>query len=110
MDENRPLYSLTVEEFKELSMKIAQDLSLLNTPIPPREKPTSDVLFIEEVMLLTGYKKSTIHSKVSRREMPVLSYGRPLTFSKEEILNWMKSGKLTLAELRAEAIFKQNKK
>jgi predicted DNA-binding transcriptional regulator AlpA len=110
MDENRPLYSLTVEEFKELSKTIAIDNSYLIQPSNPEVKEPRDVIFIDEVILLTGYKQSTIHSKVSRKEMPVISYGRPLTFSKEEILNWMKSGKPTVAEMMAEALIRKSKK
>ena len=110
LDEKRPLYTLTVEEFKELSKTIAVDCSYLIQPPVPVEQEPRDVIFIEEVVVLTGYKESTIYSKVSRREMPVLSYGRPLTFSKAEILNWMKSGKPTVAEMMAEVLLNDKKK
>lgn len=110
MEENRPIFSLTVEEFKELSKIIAVDISyLIKSPAPEAKEP-KDVIFINEVVVLTGYKESTIYSKVSRREMPVLSYGRPLTFSKAEILNWMKSGKPTVAEMMAEVLLNDQKK
>jgi hypothetical protein len=33
--------------------------------------------------------------------MPVISNGRPLTFSREEILKWMKDGRPTVAEMIA---------
>ena len=111
LDEKRPLYTLTVEEFRELSKTIAVDCSYLIQPPAPAEKEPRDVIFIDEVVVLTGYKESTIYSKVSRREMPVLSYGRPLTFSKAEILDWMKSGKPTVAEMMAKTLMNnQNKK
>ncbi|MDB3907803.1 hypothetical protein N9355_10065 [Crocinitomicaceae bacterium] len=109
LDEKRPLYTLTIEEFKELSKIIAVDISYLIQPPTPEEREPRDVIFIDEVMVLTGYKESTIYSKVSRREMPVISYGRPLTFSKEEILNWMKSGKPTVAEMMAEVLMNEQK-
>ena len=111
MEENRPLFSLTVEEFKELSKVIAVDINYPIQPPAPVEKEPRDVIFIDEAIVLTGYKESTIYSKVSRREMPVLSYGRPLTFSKAEILDWMKSGKPTVTEMMAKVLMNnQNKK
>lgn len=110
LDEKRPLYTLTVEEFRELSKTIAVDCSYLIQPPLPVEQEPRDVIFIPEVVILTGYKESTIYSKVSRREIPVISYGRPLTFSKAEILNWMKSGKPTVAEIMAEALLTNSKK
>lgn len=107
--DERPLFSLTVDEFKELSKIIAVDISYLIQPPAPIEKEPRDVIFIDEVKVLTGYKESTIYSKVSRREIPVISYGRPLTFSKAEVLNWMKSGKPTVAELMAQVLMNESK-
>ena len=109
LDEKRHLYTLTIEEFKELSKIIAIDISYLIQPPAPIEKEPRDVIFIDEVKVLTGYKESTIYSKVSRREMPVISYGRPLTFSKEETLNWMKAGKPTVAEMMAAVLMNEQK-
>lgn len=107
--DERPLFSLTVDEFKELSKTIAVDCSYLIQPPAPEEKEPRDIIFIDEVMVLTGYKDSTIYSKVSRKEIPVVSYGRPLTFSKAEILTWMKSGKPTVAEMMAEELMNEQK-
>jgi hypothetical protein len=43
--------------------------------------------------------------------MPVISNGRPLTFSREEILQWMKDGRPTVAEMIAnEFTNRKNKK
>lgn len=109
LDEKRHLYTLTIEEFKELSKIIAADVSHLIQPTTPEEKEPKDVIFIDELIALTGYKESTIYSKVSRREIPVMSYGRPLTFSKQEILDWMKSGKPTVAEMLASALMNEQK-
>lgn len=104
IDEKRPLYTLTVGEFRELNKVIAFDVSHLIQPPVPIEKAESDILFIDEITQLTGYKESTVYTKVCRREIPVMSYGRPLTFSKKEILNWMKSGKPTVAEMKAKEL------
>jgi hypothetical protein len=65
--DNRPLYSLTVEEFRELSRMIAEDNIILFSPSEPKEKIQNDILYLEEVKQLTGYKDSTVYSKVCRK-------------------------------------------
>ncbi len=110
-EDKRPLYTLTVEEFKELSKTIAIDNSYLIKPEIKKQEPKSDIIYIDEIIVLTGYTKSTIHSKVCRKEIPVISTGRPLTFSREEILQWMKDGRPSVSEMIAqEFLNSKNKK
>jgi predicted DNA-binding transcriptional regulator AlpA len=99
--DNRPLYTLTVEEFRELSKTIAVDNGFRFKPSEPKEKEQSDIIYLVEVVKLTGYKDSTVYSKVCRKEIPVISTGRPLAFSREEITQWMKDGRPTVAEMIA---------
>ncbi len=99
--DNRPLYSLTVEEFRELSRMIAEDNIILLSPSEPKEKTQNDILYLEDVKQLTGYKDSTVYSKVCRKEIPVISSGRPLSFSRTEITQWIKDGRPTIAEMKA---------
>lgn len=109
--DERPLYTLTVEEFIELSKTIALDNSYLVKPTKISEEPKSDIIYLDEIIELTGYKESTVYSKVCRKEMPVISTGRPLAFSREEILQWMKDGRPTVAEMIAnEFTNRKNKK
>lgn len=110
-EDQRPLYTLTVEEFKELSKTIALDNSYLQKPAETILQPKTDIIYLDEVIQLTGYKESTVYSKVCRKEMPVISSGRPLAFSREEILQWMKDGRPTVAEMIAnEFTNRKNKK
>ena len=99
--DNRPLYSLTVEEFRELSRMIAEDNIILFSPSEPKEKIQNDILYLEDVKQLTGYKDSTVYSKVCRKEIPVISSGRPLSFSRAEITQWINDGRPTIAEMEA---------
>ena len=99
--DKRPLYTLTVEEFKELSKTIALDHSYLLKPDEKSQEPKSDIIYLDEVVKLTGYKDSTVYSKVCRKEIPVISTGRPLAFSREEIKQWIKDGRPTVAEMIA---------
>lgn len=78
---NTLISSLTVSEFLELINKKTSKSS------------NSDLIFIEDLKKITNYKESTIYSKVSKNQIPVISRGRPLIFSRKEILNWLQLGK-----------------
>lgn len=99
MDYDRFLHSLTIKEFRELSLSIANEVShqISQSHTVEQEDPR-ETIFIADVAVLTGYTQATIYSKVSRGEIPVMSHGRPLTFSKTDILDWIKSGKPSNAE------------
>lgn len=101
IDEKRNLFTLTVEEFIELSKKINVDYSSFFKKEEPKEKAQSDIIYMNDVTTLTGYKASTVYSKVCRGEIPTISNRRPLTFSKEEIVQWMKSGRPSVAETKS---------
>ncbi len=105
IDEKRILFTLTVEEFVELSKTITAAYSSFTRKEEPKAESESDIIYIDDVTVLTSYKPSTIYSKVNRREIPIISNGRPLTFSKEEIVQWMKSGRPSVAEMKSKQIF-----
>lgn len=100
-EDKRPLYTLTVDEFKELSKTIAVENNPKLTHSEKKDKIQSDILYLEDVKKLTNYKDSTIYSKVCRNEIPVTSTRRPLTFSREVIIQWIKDGRPTIAEMEA---------
>jgi predicted DNA-binding transcriptional regulator AlpA len=106
MDYSKPLYTLTIAEFLELTRKAVTEqaeklLSINKERTSPDKTDKPDIIFIDEVRELTGLKKSTIYSKVSRFEIPVISRRKPLTFSRTDILQWIKDGKPTVAETAA---------
>ncbi|NQY10324.1 MAG: helix-turn-helix domain-containing protein [Flavobacteriales bacterium] len=107
--DNRPLYTLTVSDFLELTARISENRSHAHETTFPQieekdDKP--DIIYLKEAALITGYTEKTVYTKVSRREMPVLSTGRPLTFSRIQLNDWMEKGRPTIAEMMAEGIVK----
>jgi len=104
-DLNRPLYSLSIKEFLSLQneaheqkllglvQKVANDNRLEN------QKEESDTIHLPDVSRLTGLREKSIYSKVSRLELPSISRGRPLLFSRAELQLWMKLGRPTVAEM-----------
>lgn len=110
---NKPLYALTVEEYIELNNKIYEEhvaKLLAATQLKEPIKKESEIIFINELVTLTGYTKSTIYTKISKNEIPVLSRRTPLTFSRKEILKWIKEGKPSAVEMEAEEYLKKRNK
>jgi predicted DNA-binding transcriptional regulator AlpA len=102
-DLSKPIYSLTVEEYLELNKKAfaSEAERIIRVYQNSSNRNNNDIIFIDEVVELTGYKKSTIYSKVCRYEMPVISKRTPLTFSRKEIIIWLKEGKPSVIDQEA---------
>lgn len=101
-DNQKPLYSLSIKEFAELTQKlntkiIKDILENLKTSFS-QQSENIDICQIEGVMKLTGMAKATIYSKISRKEIPYISRGKPLLFSKKGILHWMYDGQPPITE------------
>ena len=98
----KPLFSLTVEEFMTLNQKMLSEKfgSMLEEVKKQtgNEKSPKDIIFLTDVCEITGYKKPTVYSKVSRGEIPVLSNNSPLTFSRKAIIDWISMGRPSAAD------------
>lgn len=67
------------------------------------EKP-DQLLTIDKAAELLSLSVPTIYGLVSRKEIPVSKKGKRLYFSRQELLDWVKSGRnKTAAEIAAEA-------
>jgi len=68
------------------------------------EKSSEDnLLTVDQTSKLLKLSVSTIYSKVSRKEIPAFKAGKRLYFSRDEIMDWIKSGKIkNIAEIRNE--------
>jgi predicted DNA-binding transcriptional regulator AlpA len=101
---DKPIWTLTASEFLTLQNKaieaalseiISKELRLAKEDALPK----SDTMGVDETAGITRYSPKTLYSKVCRREIPRVSSGRPLIFSRKEIEQWMKLGKPTVAEM-----------
>ncbi len=52
-----------------------------------------EIIGIKDVSELTGLKEKTIRWKVSKNHVPCFQRGKPLLFSKSEILKWINNGR-----------------
>lgn len=106
MSNEKPLFTLTVEEYKELNKRMFQEfeLEILNKvgAVNTAPKNQKDIIFLDEVLEITGYKPATVYSKVCRFEMPALSRRKPLTFSRKAIVKWIEDGKPSLIDMESD--------
>ena len=68
------------------------------------EQEQDSLLNIQQAATLLGLSVATLYSKVSKAEIPVSKQGNRLYFSKQELTNWIKTGrKKTISEMQADA-------
>jgi predicted DNA-binding transcriptional regulator AlpA len=106
MEENfeKPLWHYSMREFlklqkQEIESSIKEMLTLAVSKIKSDQPQLEDTIGIEEASKLTGLKQKSIYSKVSRLQLPSLTRGRPLIFSRAELQLWMKLGRPCIAEM-----------
>lgn len=104
------LFQLTTEEFDSLFRGMLNDIvpGLVKDGIKEHLKGINvdqpDTITPDEAAKITGLKLKSIYSKVCRLEMPALTRGRPLMFSRAELEKWMKCGRPSVAEMMNMAI------
>ena len=106
MNKEKFLFQLSVSEFTELMNSILKEAmpDMIKEQMPKEEKketPLNDTLTLQEAASLTGFKPKSIYSKVCRLEMPALTRGRPLVFSRQELTKWMQKGRPSVVEMMA---------
>jgi len=73
------------------------------------EDSERELLTIEDAAKLLNLSVATIYTKVSKNEIPVNKKGKRLYFYKDELLDWIKSGRIkTIAEIQKEVELKLN--
>jgi predicted DNA-binding transcriptional regulator AlpA len=98
--DKRPLFTLTVEEYIELNRNLFNEMPT-KTIASTEAIEERDIIYLKEATALTGYTDKTVYTKVCRREIPVISSGRPLTFSRKQLNEWMANGRPSIAEMIA---------
>lgn len=85
-----------LSELSELRLLVAQKQS--------QAEPQDELLTIQQAADILKLSVPTIYGLVSRAEIPHSKKGKRLYFSKQELLDWVKSGrKKTNAEIAAAA-------
>lgn len=87
---------LTIGQMKILIRDVLQESSFLS-----KKEQQSEILTIEEVSGLTGYKKATIYKLTHERKIPFhkpAHGGRRIFFKREEISQWLQSNRVETRE------------
>lgn len=75
-----------------------EHIELLLKRLSHEAKAEDQLLTITEAAKLLNLSVATIYSKVSRNEIPVCKKGKKLYFSKNELTDWIHSGKVETNE------------
>ena len=99
---DKPIGTLTASEFltqqnKALQAALGEIISAELRLAKADALPKSDTMGVEETAGITRYSPKRLYSKVCRREIPRVSLGRPLIFSRKEIEQWMQLDKPKVA-------------
>ncbi|HEY9220924.1 MAG TPA: helix-turn-helix domain-containing protein [Lutibacter sp.] len=87
---------------QELNEKIDHITKLLESP--KQVENTNQLLTVQDAANFLNLSVSTIYNKVNKRELPAMKKGRRLYFSRTELLNYIKSGKiLSIVEIEGQA-------
>jgi excisionase family DNA binding protein len=76
----------------ELSVKIDNFALLLKSTT--QRKDQNDLLNTKEAAKFLNLSVPTLYSKASKKEIPYMKQGKRLYFSKTELVNYIKSGKV----------------
>jgi len=96
---NKPIWQFSIGEFEVRLKRMVSTLIEQAVKKAFEERASeiadtsSDTLDLKKASELTGLSSSTIYSKVSRFQMPSLTRGRPLLFSKKDLMTWLASGR-----------------
>ncbi|NOR34463.1 MAG: helix-turn-helix domain-containing protein [Bacteroidales bacterium] len=95
--EEKPLFTLTIEQFKKLTRSIvAEEVKKIVSQSQGGKSEfnnDTDTCFIDQACQITGLKKPTIYSKLSTKQIPFLSRGKPLIFSMKHLQMWLEAGR-----------------
>lgn len=105
------LISLSIDDLKDLITTCVSSC-LKHTPSENTEAKPPDVLLTsKEAAKILSLSVHTIYGKVHRQEIPHSKKGKRLYFSKQELTEWIRSGrKRTITEIEAEASNHINRK
>jgi len=89
IDKNRPMYSLSVEEY----IQLIQDI-LSNRKDPEVEiNNNTEIMNIDEAAVYLKMAKQTVYSMTSRKILPYFKRGKRVFFRKAELINWLEKGR-----------------
>ncbi len=103
---NKPLFNLTVGELLDLIAEQNKEIiqqSYKNQNLDfyiSKDQPDVDITNINWVCKISGFSKPTIYTKTSKGWIPCLSRGKPLLFSKNQIIMWIKANRPQTNDLK----------
>lgn len=89
------------DELRQIVKGCMQDVLRGHTPSP--SGPESEIMDVRQAAKLTGLSVQTLYGKTSRREIPHFKRGKRIYFQPNELIKWIRKGKVkTREELESE--------
>ncbi len=96
--------SLSQDELKAFIKQSIKEVFTEERSAEGTEKMSDDLLNIEKASLFLGMAVATIYEKTSRRLIPHSKQGKKLYFSKSELRDWVRKGRVkTKSQIEDEA-------
>jgi excisionase family DNA binding protein len=98
----------TFEQLPQAVTELAEKLNAIHALLVNQTDapftPTNDLLTITQAADFLTLSKFTIYGLVQRREVPFSKRGKRLYFSKQDLIDWIKTGsKSTIIEMQSRA-------
>lgn len=81
-----------------IEVSVRKVLSETNSERNPDSIKTKDYLDVDEVAKFLNLAKSTIYAKSAARTIPYMKKDKRLYFDKDELIEWLKTGKRKTSE------------
>lgn len=102
--ENIVFTQLSIKEIRKLLRQELEEYFQNNPQTKQKEETPDRLLTVQEAADLLKLTVPTIYSKVSRGELPVMKRSKRLYFSRQELMDYLKTGrKKSNAEIEAQA-------
>ena len=90
LNNDKPLYSLTVGEFKELNRQIYAEMQ--SNQVQVNSNSQNEILTIDEASVVVNLAKPTIYSLTSKFKIPFFKKNKKLYFKRSQLLEWISEG------------------
>ncbi len=97
-------FEMLPDAFSQMFCKIENIERILQKQATSAHPQSDELLSVEQAAVFLKLSVPTIYGLVSRREIPSMKKGKRLYFSKQELTNWIKTGRnFTAIEADTEA-------
>lgn len=96
--ENISLIALSEPQLRDLFRKELNDFFTSHQPAPGSSHDSDELFTVQQTAEFLNLAETTVYVKVQRKELPVCKRGGRLYFSKSDLIEYIKSGRIKTQE------------